>query len=68
MADLRKRVTDPATSRVDNITALHSLGPKSMKAHLNFHQPTSQLGLRQKCLYYVQGHAEGDQPADILKD
>lgn len=38
LAELRPRVTDPTTDKVDNIMAVHSLDPGSMKAHLTLYQ------------------------------
>ena len=44
---LRRQVIDPATGSVDNIMAIHSLDPASMKAHLGLYQqamrPTASL-------------------------
>lgn len=34
LADLHAEVVDPAYGRVDNIMAIHSLDPASMRAHL----------------------------------
>ena len=34
LAELRRQVADPTTDKVDNIMAVHSLDPGSMKAHL----------------------------------
>lgn len=34
LAELRRKVADPATDKVDNIMAVHSLDPGSLKAHL----------------------------------
>ena len=38
LAELRRKVTDPATGNVDNIMAVHSLDAGSMKAHLVLYQ------------------------------
>ena len=38
LAELRSRVVDPATGKVDNIMAVHSLDPGSMKEQLALYQ------------------------------
>ena len=38
LSELRPKVTDPVTGVVDNIMAVHSLDPGSMKAHLALYQ------------------------------
>lgn len=38
LAALQQRVADPKTGHIDNIMAVHSLDPGSMKAHLGLYQ------------------------------
>lgn len=38
LAELRPGVVDPAHDRVDNIMAIHSLDPGSMRAHLGLYR------------------------------
>ena len=38
LGELRSRVADPASGRVDNILGVHSLNPRSMAAHQSLYE------------------------------
>ena len=47
LAEMYRRVVDPAYGRVDNVLAVHSLNPRGMAAHLDLYEsamaPTATL-------------------------
>ncbi len=38
LADVRESVSDPGTGRIDNIMAVHSIDPASLRAHLTLYR------------------------------